>query len=437
MKLRNKLILSCAALAAVATTAVSTTYAWYTNNAEVTAKGVTGTTESQDQSVLMISKDDYNWGSKVQLDLASLKLVPVAHVAEDTFEQVTTTAGETVVTGLYERTGDEGEYEYTKITAADTKAVAGKVYGKYQQAGFYAWDQESNEATVTTTENIEYFAFDLYFKSGTTDSLNVFMKKFDLVNTSADALDPKIKLNNIGLPVANTTYTVNMFRALTIEQVAGNTTELLTAPSNDNRPAAPEDTTFVAWDCQSLVAADTDSLTSGYNAHKYYNAVKGLYEDTYTAANNYVDNPDYDSSNPASEPKILQPLASFAANTKYCTYDSTAREYVELTAEQITAGPQAGVQYFIKTTEVSGIDEERTNSIEDNRASLKDTSAQNYDMTTWQLGVTGEGSDDDDVASSVLKVTFIIYLDGWDLACFDACQGQSFTLDMEFTSTKA
>ena len=44
MKLNKKLIMSCAALAACATTLVSSTYAWYTTNTEVTLDTVTGST---------------------------------------------------------------------------------------------------------------------------------------------------------------------------------------------------------------------------------------------------------------------------------------------------------------------------------------------------------------------------------------------------------
>ena len=57
MKLRNKLILSCAALAAVATTAVSTTYAWYTSNVDVSASGITAKSASAADSTLLISKN--------------------------------------------------------------------------------------------------------------------------------------------------------------------------------------------------------------------------------------------------------------------------------------------------------------------------------------------------------------------------------------------
>ena len=33
-----------------------------------------------------------------------------------------------------------------------------------------------------------------------------------------------------------------------------------------------------------------------------------------------------------------------------------------------------------------------------------------------------------------ITVDFYIYLDGWDTYCYDACKGQEFQLDLEFTS---
>lgn len=44
------------------------------------------------------------------------------------------------------------------------------------------------------------------------------------------------------------------------------------------------------------------------------------------------------------------------------------------------------------------------------------------------IGEVGEGVD------AVLEVTFAIYLNGWDNNCFDACKGQSFTVNLEFTT---
>ena len=53
----TKLILSGAALAVSAATLVSTTYAWYVQNSQVTATGVSGQTQDKDASSIFISKD--------------------------------------------------------------------------------------------------------------------------------------------------------------------------------------------------------------------------------------------------------------------------------------------------------------------------------------------------------------------------------------------
>ena len=40
-------------------------------------------------------------------------------------------------------------------------------------------------------------------------------------------------------------------------------------------------------------------------------------------------------------------------------------------------------------------------------------------------------------STNILRVDYVIYLDGWDYHCFDACQSQTFTLAMDFKSTAA
>jgi len=331
MKLRNKLILSCAALAAVATTAVSTTYAWYTSNTEVTVDGVSGKTKQIDSSVLMISTDAYNWGSKIHLTINPQNMIPVT----------------TADNGLTFQKWDDATNKPFDADTAETPA-----------------EQRKNAVAGT-----DYISFDLYFKSGTTDSLNVFVKEFNLVNTTA-SFTPKIKLNNAGLDgITATTYTVNMFRALTIDQICGATKERLASDAAYAAVTA-DATSSKVWDAQSLASKKADSLGETFNAHEYYNAVKGL--DNADATTGTADDP---------------------------------------------------------------IDTAKGNS-EATRSNLLDTSAEGYASSSWKLGVTGAGSADSSVPSDVLKVTFNIYLDGWDKACFDACQGQTFSLDMVFESTK-
>ena len=70
MKLKGKLIMSAAALAACAATLTSTTYAWYTANTAVDANGVTGATANTGTSSIQIAKekaDKKNWSSLVNL----------------------------------------------------------------------------------------------------------------------------------------------------------------------------------------------------------------------------------------------------------------------------------------------------------------------------------------------------------------------------------
>ena len=54
---------------------------------------------------------------------------------------------------------------------------------------------------------------------------------------------------------------------------------------------------------------------------------------------------------------------------------------------------------------------------------------------SFSLGTTGTGATG--ALDNILIVKFDIYLDGWDVACFDACRKQAFTLNMEFASPAA
>ena len=53
--------------------------------------------------------------------------------------------------------------------------------------------------------------------------------------------------------------------------------------------------------------------------------------------------------------------------------------------------------------------------------------------TKYNIGTTPAGTED----GTHLKVTFFFFVDGWDDECFDAVKGQTFTVEMEFTSQKS
>lgn len=89
MKLKGKLIMSAAALAACAATLTSTTYAWYTTNTTVDASNVSGTTADSGDASILISQDAETstgkkiWASSVSVTEANQKnknaLIPLEY----------------------------------------------------------------------------------------------------------------------------------------------------------------------------------------------------------------------------------------------------------------------------------------------------------------------------------------------------------------------
>ena len=235
MKLRNKLILSCAALAAVATTAVSTTYAWYTANESVKATGITGKTSQTDATLLLISKTAQvgKWGASVAVDSSAVTLDPLA----------------------YDSTANK----------------------------YYPWVSTTNkvdtaEASGGLTASDKYISFYLYFKSGSSQSLDVQIKSFTLVNTKAATL-PTFSVLAAGTGATGNTYTVDMMRALNVVITVDSGKEV---GASADSPTVSASATRTAYNCDSLAGTigDTetqkDTIGTAANAHTYYNNVKSL-----------------------------------------------------------------------------------------------------------------------------------------------------------------
>lgn len=234
MKLRNKLILSCAALAAVATTAFSTTFAWYTANDTVKASGITGKTSEDDATLLLISETGLqsSWGAKVTIDSSAVTLDPVAYSADDD--------------------------------------------------AYYPWDPQANEEADTAvtgglTSNDKYISFYLYFKSGSSQSLNVKIKTFNLRNTTgvtaqqATPVLPTFTVLAAGTGSTSTTYSVDMLRATNVVLSVENGTEGLSGA--ESNPAITSNAVRTAYAADS---AATGTVADTANAHTYYNNVKSL-----------------------------------------------------------------------------------------------------------------------------------------------------------------
>ena len=235
MKLRNKLILSCAALAAVATTAFSTTFAWYTANDTVKASGITGKTSEDDATLLLISETGLqsSWGAKVTIDSSAVTLDPVAYNATD--------------------------------------------------KAYYPWDPQANEEAATAssgglTTDDDYISFYLYFKSGSSQSLDVVIDSFALINTTGGGTStvaptlPTFSVLADGTGVTANSYSVNMFRALNVVLTVEGGTEVA---KNGTTPTCTAAATRTVYNCDALASGDNIVVNSA-NAHTYYNNVKSL-----------------------------------------------------------------------------------------------------------------------------------------------------------------
>lgn len=104
MKLKGKLIMSAAALAACAATLTSTTYAWYTTNTTVDASNVSGTTADSGDASILISQDPKEasgkktWASSVSVTKENQKnstsLIPLEYTSTQ-FQALNSTSANT------------------------------------------------------------------------------------------------------------------------------------------------------------------------------------------------------------------------------------------------------------------------------------------------------------------------------------------------------
>ncbi len=308
MKLRRKLLAAGFALGATALTLTTSTFAWYTSNTDVTMTGATGVSASNGDSLLLISKEatDGTFTNSVNLNFTTSTLVPV---------------------------------EYN---AAQTQGNAPTFYS------FADGAVVTSVAAATTT----YLDFDLYFKSTTAQT--VYLKTLTVSNTTLNFADTaKDVLSTTGLPsswnvASSKTYTMDVMRAL----------KMAFYTETHNNVATTNAATAVKSACYDLSTianlnstADTQkTLTSGWNAHTYYQAVTG------------------------KAPK---------------KGDTACLDGTNEAGDDITVG----------TTEIT-------------------------------LGSTLAGTS----TNIDLHAHFYFFIDGWDLDCFDAVQGQTFTVAMTFTT---
>ena len=328
MKLRNKLILSCAALAAVATTAVSTTFAWYTANTEVSATGLKAKTDNNGADTLLISKTGGKgtWSSAIAFTEDAQVLNPVQY-----------DAGSNNAAGTYRAWNATGD----AVGAANSGAADVVTYT------FYLKDPTASYSANPTQQNpnTNIYVSALTATFGVNEGTGLPTK--DVLNTTG------LGLYGSSAAYSGATYTVSLQRALDME-VAVSTVTAANTDDDDIEAFTASSANVYAFDYFSAISDTLSNSDGSYNAHKYYNAVKSL--------------PQGESGKPGYKAAISE------------------------------SDP-------LSVTQIGG------NS-----------------TTKWALVSNVQ-------PTLIYKVTVTLFVNGWDLACFDAVQGQNVSLNFKFATT--
>ncbi|MCR5112629.1 MAG: hypothetical protein K6A63_01690 [Acholeplasmatales bacterium] len=252
----TKLALSGVALAAVAATLGTSTYAWYVSNAEATVAGVNGATAGSTSGNLLVSQvavaanegkvtETGAWGSN--LSSVSAKQTPNLNpVTKDT-------TGEG---GIAPETGATGWHDKDNAAVAKTSA-----YG-YYAFGVWSTDKVAADMAVGVANTTTDASFK-YQTAYTTEGLNA-------------------ETTSIGV---NDSFTVDFLQAIRVEiflapLYTGDSALTLSAMTTDTYSLGeycPADT-FYKTDFSGAYALKTISgskFVTGGNAHTYYNAVLG------------------------------------------------------------------------------------------------------------------------------------------------------------------
>lgn len=274
MKLKGKLIMSAAALAACAATLTSTTYAWYTTNTEVNANGISGATASSGDTSIFISKDHEEWG-----------------------QTVTITATDT-----------NGNFKDSSLIPLQN-SVAGAAFGAMTQL----------DGTTAGIKN-NVLTFDLYVKTAATTKeapIDLYLSKFivtaNAVTTSDNLLNGKTVTSGSSLDTygINTTTTGSVTAVKDYGIDATRALSMTTVASYKGGEAIKG--LYDLAKCGTKIASTGAAAGEGVNALKYYNSVMNASETIPV---------DYDKD-----------LVSFdtANSYKIGNIDQTGKEYTTIT----------------------------------------------------------------------------------------------------------
>lgn len=359
----TKLALSGAALAAVAATLGTSTYAWYTTNPTVSANNIVAGTSDTGSSSIFISKDSdeaKNWSSSVTLTNADFvsadpSLTPLSYATAGQFKSVVTNTG---------------------------------ALGAASNPG-------NSVAQVT-----------LYFKSSKVADNNaqaIYIKSIQVVNTTADA---DAKTAGRQMPTADN---------LLYNRTHGTPAAKYTA---DEVGVTSDDATYSVdfRDALSMAVYNADS-TDRY-------AVAAVTTETFATlkANLYKYVPAVGST-PASYASAKDD-ESFSSTTTYYKKVKGYDAAFTIANKKVNTTTYAAPDGVLST----GKAQEYYDEVMDTDLASDAKSPAGAMASKTAIGVCPTNGTD------YITVNFYIYLDGASQFCYDACQGQQFAIDLQFTS---
>ncbi|MBQ3253077.1 MAG: hypothetical protein IJA65_00840 [Acholeplasmatales bacterium] len=231
MKLRKKLFLSCAALAACAATLVSTTYAWYTSNSVVSASGIQGTTATSGSDLLLISDTGTagTWSNSVTVADANAKATAMNPV------------------------------EYTAVSGA--------------QGTLKSWGGKG-VSTNAAAAGADYIEFDIFVKASA--QKDVYIEALTITNTTSTLPSKQILATAGGLAQTGTTttYTVDALRTLQIEVLKETYVDAIKTTTTVDL-LDPEGIITFKDDSIGTLGINATGENTKFNAHEYLNEVTG------------------------------------------------------------------------------------------------------------------------------------------------------------------
>lgn len=218
MKLRKKLLLSCAALAACATTMVSTTYAWFVSNSEASVSGISGATASGSAAGNFLVANGNASTTIGERAYSSQITIGADYITDNTLSPATKATGTSYFI-TSDTSKQAGKTYYTKSGDAYTE-FAGASFAQdtpyYEQVTQGQWVDKYGVLLSSQTPYIEFTFWVL--STGTQTS---FTLEYDVVNTTALAsARTQTSYNSNGMPTGigeGDTFEVNAVNAMRME----------------------------------------------------------------------------------------------------------------------------------------------------------------------------------------------------------------------------